>query len=1151
MGPPPLQGHSGSTILVAFAAFALGVAGPVRSAQDPPGPKPSPVDDVGVAGIPIFLESPGSLDAFWKRLQSPDFVLIKGATYDAMRKAATPPSPVVDAEPIVASVVLGGEVTARVARLTLECRVNVAGPGPKWVPVGADGLVLGSAREAERSLAVRVGARGGWEVEVTGPGDHRVVLGVVAPVVENGEERRLVVAIPPAASTALALGIAEVPVDAALDSTEPLVPVAVAGSPGARIDATIRPRSRIDLTWRVAADPEKQQSPLLTSQGDVAVDVTPDAIRTRARWSIASARGTTRSLALTYNGAEELIELDLDGRPLPVQASIEGQRATVAIPLDVPLRPNGPSRAVGIATRRKISTGSAANIVLRGHDLANATSQSGALSVTQSGPIWVDGAAGRGLRRIDPANELPADLRGRPGTVLAYRIVDQPYALSLEVEPYPPRIEARAKTTVTVLPGTISAETRFDFRTTPGRVFDLHFRLPGRLTLEQFTPDDAVESSIERPEEPAGRPPGSRLLIVRLGPRARETGAFTIKLRTRQPWESSPTARTTSVAMVEPTGTTLLDGRVAILRHPGVEADLAAGPSGRAGEGPLRGDPSPATADWPWPSDRPAGLDVDPLWFRYEGSPESIPLRLSLLSPSYRSEVDLIATVGRAGVDYRQSVQLSVANGLLTEVELLVPPEVDRDWRVEEFPAASRAPLEVAPDGSRRYRVALAKGPVRVVDLHLAYRTGLANPVSDGRVGGTFAQIRVFPEASGPFRFSPRSEAGLDLSINREGWETRFAATGPLAGSDAAETLARPGPVASLPRFEATAGSRLSLPTTFASRCYVRSVRGTSELRTSAHYRLDVHGPDVLIRLPPGSNWLAARVDGDAVEDVEVAEGSAGYRVRLDRGPGDGPRLLEVDYGTSTATSEACRPPELAGAVVQEVYWELTVSGSQAVIGTPAGWSDENRWYWDQYVWKRQPWSTTADLLGWVSGESPRPMIGAEEPWTPKGNGHSYLFRRGDDLAPMAALIAPRSVLVGIASGAVGIVGIALILARPGVRPAGLLVVAGSILGLTSWDPDVTLQVLQSGVPGLLLTAVAGSLQWAVDRRGGKARPFAESAGPSSRALGTGSHPVVGADDSTAIRARPNPPPGPASVASDFAAGLSSDTSGSARGTVE
>ncbi len=66
---------------------------------------------------------------------------------------------------------------------------------------------------------------------------------------------------------------------------------------GTRLASHLSPRSRLDLSWRVEAEPGAQLSPLLSIQGDIAIDVDPGAFRARSSWAIKSVRGRCGTLA--------------------------------------------------------------------------------------------------------------------------------------------------------------------------------------------------------------------------------------------------------------------------------------------------------------------------------------------------------------------------------------------------------------------------------------------------------------------------------------------------------------------------------------------------------------------------------------------------------------------------------------------------------------------------------------------------------------------------------------------------------------------------------------------------------------------------------------------------------------------------------------
>ena len=55
------------------------------------------------------------------------------------------------------------------------------------------------------------------------------------------------------------------------------------------------------------------------------------------------------------------------------------------------------------------------------------------------------------MRKVD-IGKLPADLRTRPSTSLAFEFLDQPFLLDLGVEPSPPLVRADSKTIFRIAP---------------------------------------------------------------------------------------------------------------------------------------------------------------------------------------------------------------------------------------------------------------------------------------------------------------------------------------------------------------------------------------------------------------------------------------------------------------------------------------------------------------------------------------------------------------------------------------------------------------------------------------------------------------------------------------------------------------------------
>ena len=399
-----------------FAWGALILAFTVRAADEPPAPPASgpekPASVVEDAGIPIFLETPADLDEFWRRLKDPDFILLPGGELKRLLDEARSAAPRVGPRAfVIESVAARGEVAEDLAGLSLDFGITLEEAGPVWVPIRLDGLKsIRKASEAELELPLRTGGGGAWEVELRGQGHHAVRVEMNVPVRTTVEGHRLDFAIPEAAKTSVELEIGSRVVDALAGDDQRVTVAPIADGKRSRLSAHLTPRSRIDLSWRIVADPGMQLAPLLSMQGNIAIDIDPGSFRTRSSWSISPIRGTTRTLELRLHPDDEVLDVEVDGQHLPAGIERAEGMTRLTIPLTEPLRTDPPTRLV-MTTRRPLSS---PRITFGGFPLTHAKDQSGAVGITPSANLWIDQSAGRALRRIDPRTELPDELRSRP-----------------------------------------------------------------------------------------------------------------------------------------------------------------------------------------------------------------------------------------------------------------------------------------------------------------------------------------------------------------------------------------------------------------------------------------------------------------------------------------------------------------------------------------------------------------------------------------------------------------------------------------------------------------------------------------------------------------------------------------------------------------
>ena len=1118
-------------VTLVLLATALGRSGAASPSDGPNPPATLPARSADPP-IPIFLNAPADLEAFWKSLARPDFVVVDGELYRKLRQAAEPPRAPASSPPaVVESLAVAGEVADDWARLTVEFGVAMESDGPTWVPVQLDGLTLSDARDGLGEVATRIVEGRGWQVELKGKGEHVVRIGFFAPVRSTVEGRRLDLAVPAVASTRIDLVVPQTVLDATTGVNEPAAIAPVDGGIGSKLSARLSPRPRLELAWRERADPSVKLPTLLSAHGEIGIEIERGSVRSRSSWAIGSIRGTSSQLVLRLDAAEELLDLEFDGKPIPVDPRREGGRSVIAIPLAEPLRP-GTTRILNLNTRRPIASSGIARVAIQGYSFDQAKVQTGLIAIARTGPLFLNPSPGRGLRRIDPRTELPESLRGRQDTVLAFEFNDQPFELGLSVEPAPPRLRVEARTTVHVDPRSARLQARLDCRASQGRVFEVQVVLPGGLEFEGAGPAEVVESAQAVAVDPkAGAGVDvPRILTIALTHQAREAEGFTIVLKG---WSAIDPSGPVALPLFRPVVDSAAGGRFAVVTERNVAIDLDSG-----GDEPssFRVDWGLPPADWIWPGRSP-GPELGLTWLRCDANPETLPLKVTVRPRSIRHESTLTASIERRGADVVDEISGEVAFGAVSRLDVAIPREVPARWEVEGVELAAREPLGQDADGSRRYRLRFARDYTDAFRLRVRYRLPFASPPGTDRDGRlVLAPIRVLEGASTGRRVLVSSESGLELKSESNGW-VATASTDPPATPEGgppyrlalARSDEKAGPVAVLVH----EGPRMPLPSVVVSRAWVRTVqRPEDDLATSAQLWVETRDGSMVIGLPPGSRRVRARVGSREVEEggVEVVAADE-YRLRFPGSTPSGPILVAIDYVVPAAATSVDWPPFrlLGGGIIQQTMWEVQVLGSRAGVGTPAGWTDENEWSWSGLSCKRRPRKGPLELSNWLTGGSPRQRL-AEPPMADEQAGRQgYLFSRVGPPSRLRFAVFSRFTLLLLCSGPVLVVGLMVLARRPPPRmiAASLLILAfaaGAVI-----EPDVLILVLQSSSLGFALFLAALAMQRAIERRGhpSPAGDRALIVGPSSIGPSTARVPSPGSDESTAIRARP---PGPSAV---------------------
>lgn len=1104
----------------ALALAVLALSSPASAgAEDPPAPPGTPPAAPAADDRPtyIILQAPEDIPELLRRLDRPDFVIRKGAE-DApdSAPAATP----LEATGVT-RVEVSGAVRDELADLTVALEISAAAaPEPAWVPIRLDGLNITGAEEAGRSLPLRVAEGGGWQVEVRGRGEHQLRIQVLVPVATTAERRSLTMAIPEAPSTRVLLDVPQRVAGALAGARDPLALESLDSGTTTRLSAHLPPRDKLEISWRVGTEPAPPPAPLIAAQGEIAIDVAPDSFRAVSSWTVSSKRGTASSLQVRLDPADELLGLKLDGQPLPMDGTTDDGAAVLEIPLSEPLRP-GATRRLDVTTRRPLTPGTSSRLIYAGLPFLGSAEQTGVVAIAQSGDLWIFETPGRGLRQIDP-RELPGDLRARPATVLAYRFADQPFELDLRIDPSPPRIRVSSRATVTLDAGRAQVDAWLDYQVTRGRAFEVRVGLPEGLVLETAGPDEVVAAAqgpSRAPDDPDAGPP---VLILRLTAKARDDGTFRIHLTGRH----SYTAPAAAIPLFQPLDGTIGSREVVVVAARQVGVELA----DEAQEGPqfVAAGPAPP-ADWPWPSPRPEGAPAGALWLRSDLGAVVLPVWVVAQPRTVHHQATLTARIERDHLELRQEITCHVRHGALTTLDIAVPAALAARWDLEGAEVSSREPLDPGPDGAARWRLVLGRAVANALTLRFLSRIPLDRGlVPDRATPVTLPMIGVSEGIEAPSRIRVAADSGIGLAPKGSGWiRTSGQETAPERAGEPPPRFTKvlPPGEPGLPVVVATALPLAPLPLLVAPRLWLRTVQGhDGSLQTSAWYGVEVHEETLAVALPQGATLVRAQVDGRTVTAVERLTRPEGYRLRLPSGATTAPALVGLEYTVPAADADAgWDPPRLLeGGLVQQTLWEIWVTGSRAVVGVPPGWTDENRWYWDTYVWKRRPWNDAEGLASWLAGSASRPLLAAAGADVGRSGSHGYLFGRTDEPTRLRPAIVSRAGLVGVCSGAVLGLGLVGLVWRPRGGWIVLAVLAFVVIVAAAVQPGLVLPALQSSAVGAVLVPVAGLMHRLLQRRRPGPARFGEPGGitivsPSNSSAGV----MVGSDDSTAIRPRP------------------------------
>ncbi len=1108
---------------IATALALLALTGAAHGAQTADG-------KTQTAQLPFYVVvgGPQDLSELWRKIAVPDYMVVRPgqAGTGSDRTVSTGGGTAAPAW-VVESVAVRGRVEADAAQLAVDFVIVKKTAEPVWAGLRLDDRRVATVREGDRDLPLRMTARRQWEVLLEGAGAHRVRVALSADVLSILSRKAISLAVPEAASTALDLEFPGDESDFVIGAGEDHGQTSLPKGRGKRLEARLSPRPRIEVSWSSGGDASETSAPVLTAEGDVAVEIDLDQMRVQSSWAVRSTRGVARELAFRLADDEQVdLARILDE---PAEPALERSRSggTLTIRLTEPLRPGAVKRVV-LKTRRPLVGRRTRRVVFTGHALVSARRQTGAIGVAHGPNLWVSAGAARGLSRIDP-QKLPIDLRARPDTALAFEFLDQPFQLELDVEPSPALYQASSTVYLAVEAERVVSETRIELDWARGRLDMVELEIAPGLEIESVGPENAVELAnlSETAEEAkegakegakagAGAGAGARRLKIRLTPGARDQKRVVLIVAARQ-----------RIAAAGPVKLGLVSAgrgptRFALAAARSLLVELESDQLERLSEAEFPAAPPPG--DWINRLARDPSL-APPIFAAGDGGRLALPLRIVRRPRELGQETLLSVHAGRLGLEVVQQTRLRVRHGVIQAIEIATPPEIGDRFEVIDQDVDHKDDLGRSAEGGWRYRLSFTHATTDQRSLSFRYRIAFDPPLEPSPRRASAPRIAILDASAAPMRV--RLE--LDPELRFEGADRAWVRSSPEpadagAPAAAAEFVEASAAAADHPfEFSVRAAATAPLPGLVVCRHLIRSVVWNGATSHRAWYQIEIHGPAVAFDLPPKARLIDARLDGRPTEQVEQEPATGRFRVRLPLESRGRPVLLEIGYETpGDARASAWSPPRLeADAAVLQSIWEIRLPWNQELLGAPEGWTDENDWYWDRFAWKRRPWKSSSDLLEWVAGAQSRVVLGDLEP-AAAGDGDRYVFSMAGPPGELRATVLSRAVLIAVCSGSVLVAGFLIGFARIRFR----LVWAGSaalgLLAAALARPSVVLLILQASLVGLALVILGVLIERMVERARRSApstvirprtiRPVSESS--LDRAAS------VGSDLSTAIRVR-------------------------------
>jgi hypothetical protein len=908
---------------------------------------------------------------------------------------------------------------------------------------------------------------GGYVCWIRGPQDktHQLSLQLVVPVREVGNELRLSLQPPRAASSALDLRVPIPDVQATVSSGL----LEIKKAEGETRFLVTGVAGDFQLAWTKGTAPPVETRPLL--RADLKITVRVEGLREvngDVRLTVTSLRGEIESFNVRLPPGTQLFPTQPSAagyRLTQIAGSEESQGTVVQVKLDRPRA--DPVEVLLLTEITPTSNGKAPEFEAGGVEVEDAIRQTEVIDVIIDGDLSVTWKPGPNVQRTMPPEALRETIAAR------FESFRRTHSLRIQVAPQETQISVEPLYLLQVESNRVRLTATLKYKVRGAPTYGVAVQLPN-WRVEQVGPDFLVDT------EALDREKREPLQIPLKAAAVPDSGEFTLQVDAIQ--EIAAGSDSLSIALPRPEAKAATRAVVAVLPADNVELTVA--------ESELQGlerEPFPPQIELPV-------RQQTPQFFRERSDAKSAVLGAAL---RLREQAVSVASLVRLQVDtahlqIQQQLDYRIAYEPLRILELQVPRAVLDSETLKVLDGDQALPFtSVVTDGGSGVAAAADSQPATdgnsTVNLQVDLLADRIGPLcvqlqydwpapSPGMTGTLPVRVPLVLPVAGEETVltSTRLEihAGQDahVQLSGGGWERQDSSEyAPLR-----ETyLSRSFPLEV--DLLVTRLDRRRRTSTVVLQAWVQTWLAPVRRRDRAVFRVLTDEERIVVRPAEGAQVEHLMLDGRLIQPSRNESGL--LLVTLPRTVTPLEHVVEVWQSLARPQpflgSVALQAPTLQGTSwTKRIYWQLILPAHQTLLFAPASLTAEMTWQRRGLLVERQPILGEEGLEQWIGGSRQETLPDA----LPR-----YLFSGFGEVDRIGVTIATRWAIVLVLSGAALGCGLLLIYFPRWRHPA--VIFSGGVATLAAMlaVPDLAAAIAQASLLGLILAVFAWALKSLVD----------------------------------------------------------------------